>query len=417
LQTDVNDERTDATVPTASDGEGLVVDLDDPRPLISTGYRTIGLEPSHPVDLPQFSVYPDGRVIGVVIGSSSTQYTAYDLQLAPSDFEQLVESAAAVGLEGGRLQPEVPLPDGIAIEDGFDYYFAVRSNGEVTARVVEEPFENVVDGDENVPDRVGYGDFFRALLPLFEDLNEATLESRTPIPLRRWAIVSAPLGRDDERDTDQAWTGPDLNDVEWEPIAGGAVCVIVEDPEWPLDRADEVAPVVIDNRLVSRRPLLPHEQTCNDVSELRNALELDDLTGAGAAADLDVHATDRWTGGVDGPVIFGRFKPGAEGALVSATIQLRNGCLVVESPGTDDAIVRSLIVWKYGTVWVGDQTAVRLRQPLSGERDVLVGEFVELGGGYYDIESVGRFFDDPEALANIADCLGDPTISEIFVNQ
>ena len=396
------------------DRGAVEVDVDDPRPVIATGYRWLSLSFPRSVDLPQFSIYPDGRVIGVELLGVPPLYRAYELELSPSRFQELLELAGAVGLVGGGLQPEVPLPEGIGVVDGGSYYFAVRSNGELTARVVEQPGESWFDGDETVPDRVAYLDFFRALLPLNDDLHRARLENRPQVRLDRGVIVSAPLDVD-QRDSNRAWSGPDLDELDWQPIAGGSVCALIDNDEWPLDRAEQAAPLVIDGRLVSRRPLLPHEQDCDDVSELRLALGLDDPSLPEPVNNPTVHSTPRWTGGVDGPVIFGRSNEVAEEALASGTVQLRNGCLVLEAPGADNIVISSLIVWKYGATWVDVRSAIALGHTRSSE--IELGEFVELGGGFHTIETLVGFVDDPAAILRVGKCLNDPTITGIFVNQ
>ncbi len=71
------------------------------------------------------------------------------------------------------------------------------------------------------------------------------------------------------------WSGPDLDTIDWQRINNGADCAIVNVANWPLGRAErDDHMVVLDQRHITRRPLLPHESTCNDVAPWRTLLGL-----------------------------------------------------------------------------------------------------------------------------------------------
>ena len=390
----------------------LGIDPDDPRPFLTYGYRasTTLFLPS--LDLPELSIFPDGRVIGVSTSPNDGEYVAYDLRLDPAEFDRIVELTADLGLTGGGLQPLVPLPPGVGVEDGTTHLFVTRSDGRLTARDVETL--DSVPGDDEVPGRTAYLELYRALLPLIVEMQDTERARSQSVQLDRWAIVSAPVEFDDVRDSG-AWSGPDLDDVDWQPINGRSLCTIIVDDDWPL----ESSLIVIDHRVVTRRPLLPYEQTCDDVAELRAVLGLDVVGDASPPADVDVHDTPRWTGGVDGPVVFGRSHSNAEEALASGTVRLTgDDCLVLESPsGPDGVVVRSMIVWRYGTTWHPETSTITVADPPNQDRTIAVGDPIELAGGAHSTADLAPFVTDSAAIAQIDECLTDPTIGDVFVNQ
>ncbi len=411
-----SDPSTSATRPSApiESSPAFSVDPDDPRPAITYSYLSFQETFGRPVDLAQFYVYPDGGVIGVTSPEIADPfYSAYELSSA--EFDQLLSFVADVDLTGGGLQPEVPLPDGVDVVDGGNGVFVSRINGQLTARIIEQPSEVAFSEDNTVPDRLEYLEFSRAFLPLSAQLRTAVDEDRDSLPLDRWAIVSAPLGPRGDSDSDAIWTGPDLNLVDWHVINGASLCTIVVDASWPLDPPYAGNSMVIDQRTVTRRPLLPHESTCDDIAEKRSVLELDDPATPGPA-DTDAHQTDRWTGGLDGPVIFGRDSGDAEMALAIGTIGLLEECMVIES-ATQDDVQRSLLVWAYGATWYPGSSSISVEVPQNPNRFIGIGDQVELGGGFHDPDSLSQFVTDTKALDHIEDCLADPSIDDIFVNQ
>ncbi len=395
----------------------IVIDPDDPRPILTMGFWSKGpVQFFRPLDHAQFYVYPSGEVLAFRIdGSPGSTSWAYELELSEDALVDLMTIASDLRLTGGGLQPIVPLPTTYSVTDGGDFFFVSHSDGEFTARVVEQLSEVGRDGDSSVPGRIGYTELLQQFLPLFEQLNDAVDRGGGTVPLDQWAIVSSPLKFEAERDSDAPWTGPDLDQLPWQPIGAESLCTIVEDDDWPLGEADRRHTLVIDGRFITRRPLLPHESTCDDVAELRIVLGLDE-SSTGDVADVDLHDTARWTGGLDGPVILGRSNNDAEEALAQGNLLLENGCLLLESPGGGvGAASRAVIIWRSGTTWREADQTVFLDDP---ERTrVRVGDRVVLGGGGRSVDGLEFFVTDPEALARVTECLELNGLEEIWVNQ
>lgn len=394
----------------------VVLDPDDPEPVVITGFWSNGpVSFRRPLDLGQFYVYPDGRVIGLRPDSSDPTYAAYELEVSRVHVDRLIEQAAEVGLVGGGSQPTIPLPDGLGVEDGGDSFFVARLDGQLTGRVVEQLGADSRAEAALVPGRVGYVDLYDALTPFFEQLNGG----RERLPLDRWAIVSAPAGFEGAERIDDAWSGPDLDEIDWHVINDFSLCAIVTDDDWPLTAADQSSPNIIDGRAVTRRPLLPHENSCGDVAELRRVLDLDGDPGS-EPVGLEAHDTARWTGGVDGPVVYSRVAgvPGDRGEIsVSGTLELVGECIVLDDSVGDAATARSLLVLPYRTEWLPTLSAVALDNGPEPVRRVGLGERLDLDGGFDALEDLGRSVTDPTALDRIRTCLADPTIDDVFVTQ
>jgi hypothetical protein len=249
-----------------------VIDAADGDPLVTFGIRPYGLTDYwRPLDLQQIYLYPDGRVIEVVLDGT------YDDELRPLllrqfdvDDDEVVRVAAlaqTAGLIGGGMQPLLPLPEGAQVEDGAQFMFSAKLDGLQTARAVDQ-LEVSPEWDEGAR-----GDF-AALMRAMRSLIDDTATGDPGIPVRRWVIASAPLRQAETDDEPAAWTGPDLATVEWTKPSGGAWCSIVDVDDWPIARRErEDWKLVIDQRQITRRPLLPHESGCDDVEVWRDLLQ------------------------------------------------------------------------------------------------------------------------------------------------
>jgi hypothetical protein len=248
------------------------VDPRDPRPVLTMGYWDYGpTDYWRPKDLAELYVYPDGTAIRVALdGTYDSEVRALQAELFTLDSDQLAELmnlADAAGLTGGGLQPLVALPAGVQIQDGGAAVFTARQGDVQTARAVDQLF---IDDPYTVGDRVPFGNLLAALAPwCCEPREDMTVE-----PLTRWAIVSRPTAGE-EPDPEQEWTGPNVNDLTWVDIGNDVKCAIVERPQRPLTLNERRLPwLVLDGRIVMRRPLLPHEHDCNDVAAVRQLLDL-----------------------------------------------------------------------------------------------------------------------------------------------
>ena len=248
------------------------VNPDDPRPVLTMGFWTYGpADYWRPKDLADVYIYPDGTVIRVALdGTDNTEARSLHFETLAIDSDQLlglVSLADAAGLTGGGLQPMVPLPDGVQIQDGGAAVFTARHGDEQTARTVDQLS---TDYSYTVGARIPFGHLLAALSPLCcEPRDDMTVQ-----PFTRWAIVSAP-GTGYSPYPEQEWTGPNLDDLAWVDIGDDAKCAIVDRPDWPLTLNERRVPeLVFGDRLITRRPLLPHEHTCDDVAAVRQLLAL-----------------------------------------------------------------------------------------------------------------------------------------------
>ena len=245
---------------------------DDPRPVLTVGFWTYGpAENWRPKDLAEVYVYPDGTVIRVALdGTENTVTRSLQFETFAIDSDQLLgllSLADTAGLTGDGLQPMVPLPAGVQIEDGGATVFTTRHGDEETARAVDQLS---ADNSHAVGDRIPFGHLLAALSPLCCEPRD----DMTVLPFTRWAIVSAP-GVGYAPSSEQDWTGPNLADLAWVDIGDDVKCAIVDHADWPLTHNERRAPVLIlDGRIITRRPLLPREHGCEDVAVVRQLLGL-----------------------------------------------------------------------------------------------------------------------------------------------
>lgn len=261
------------TAATAADSTVVLPDIDraDDEPLVTFGIRPYGLTDYwRPLDLQQIYLYPDGRVLEVVLEG------AYEDELRPLLFRQfdvdddevvrVAALAQVAGLTGGGMQPLLPLPEGAQVQDGAQFVFTAKLDGVQTARAVDQ-LEVSPEWDEGAR-----GDF-AALMRAMRSLIDDTASVDADISVMRWVIASAPLRQAEADDEPTAWTGPDLATIEWTKPADGAWCSIVDVDDWPIARSErEDWRLVIDQRQITRRPLLPHESGCDDIAGWRDLL-------------------------------------------------------------------------------------------------------------------------------------------------
>jgi hypothetical protein len=118
-------------------------------------------------------------------------------------------------------------------------------------------------------------------------------------------------------------------------------------------------------------------------------------------------------GGVDGPVVFGRGpKEIGESALLVGTLRLGGNCLFVETAVGDGSTTEStLVVWRHGTTW--DEASMAVVAP-SGDR-LVVGDTVELGGGYHPLGTADRDVDNLDGVNRLRDCSKQLGAHSMFV--
>lgn len=261
------------TVATAAETTTVlpVIDAADGDPLVTFGIRPYGLTDYwRPLDLQQIYLYPDGRVIEVVLdGTYDDELRPLVLRQFDVDDDEVVRVAAlaqTAGLIGGGTQSMLPLPEGAQVQDGAQFVFSAKLDGVQTVRAVDQ-LEVSPEWDEGAR-----GDF-AALMRAMRSLIDDTTSGDPGTPVKRWVIASAPLRQAEADDEPAAWTGPDLATVDWTKPAGGAWCSIVDVDDWPIARREsEDWKLVIGQRQITRRPLLPHESGCDEVEVWRDLL-------------------------------------------------------------------------------------------------------------------------------------------------
>lgn len=247
------------------------LDPTDPRPVLTLGFWAYGpVEYWRSQDLADIYLYPDGRVIRVTLdGVSDTRALQFHaLTIDQTDLERLMSLADAAGLTGGGLQPMVSLPENVQVEDGGAAMFTSRDGNVVTARAVDQLS---TDGAFAVGVRIAFSNLLAALAPwCCQPRDDLTVE-----PFTRWAIVSSG-GASLVPYPEQEWTGPDSSTLAWVDVGRDVRCAVIDRADWPLTLSERRVPhLIFDGRLVTRRPLLPHELGCDDVAAFRRLLGLD----------------------------------------------------------------------------------------------------------------------------------------------
>jgi hypothetical protein len=92
------------------------------------------------------------------------------------------------------------------------------------------------------------------------------------VPIERWAIESAsPL--DDLSTVPWPWPDIDPAGLDWQISDSGIRCAVIEDDDWPYPESEAYDFQALTSGIF-RRPLLPHETTCDDVFSWRTALDM-----------------------------------------------------------------------------------------------------------------------------------------------
>jgi hypothetical protein len=250
------------------------IDRSDPRPVLAFGYWNYA-HPDYyqPKDLQTVYVYPDGTVIRVMLDGNGTndrsRLVSETFTIAESRVDALLALADEARLNGGGMQPFLPLPEGRQVQDGGSAVFLERNNDVETARVIDQ-----LSQEEDEPpggERVSFARLFSAVAAL---LCCETYPDLVRAEFNRWAIVSAPaLGN--QPYPEQTWSGPDLASLSWVDIGNDSKCVVIDRQSWTLPLSERREPqIIIDDRIITRRPLLPHETDCTAVARTRQLLDL-----------------------------------------------------------------------------------------------------------------------------------------------
>jgi hypothetical protein len=148
-------------------------------------------------------------------------------------------------------------------------------------------------------------------------------------------------------------------------------------------------------------------------SESNQAIPTSDETD-GSSHD-EPGSDGRDTGGVDGPVVFGREIDFAMEALMVGRVELVEDCLVVHALNADGKTESvTVVVWPYGTSWNEAEAAVEL--PNGGE--VRIGDRIGAGGGgARPDQGLEMFVIDPDALDRIKYCLETTSTDTVYLIQ
>ncbi len=260
-----------ATIVAASAGP-VSLDSSDPRPLVTTSNWPYGeAEWWQPKDLHDVYVYPDGTVLRIRLGDDPDAPSRVLLGEKFSVDEEAILGFLAlvseVELTGGAMLPFISLPDGVQVQDGGRTVFTARDGDEVTARVVDQL--GAVSDADTTPLRAPFQRLSLELRGLEAD-GEAEI-----VEFDQWVVVSVPAPKGAVDDPADVWTGDPLDGLDWTAIGDDSRCAIVQRSSWPIGQAEQRDfQLVIDQRVITRRPLLPHEDSCVDVADWRRALEL-----------------------------------------------------------------------------------------------------------------------------------------------
>ncbi|MDP2293699.1 MAG: hypothetical protein Q8M22_21165 [Actinomycetota bacterium] len=211
-----------------------------------------------PRDLHRVVLYPDGTLIRIEI-PTSTRLAMFTTSLPPEIVAALLELADRAGLGDGVALPAEPSPHEV-VDGGWT--IVTRRSDRGIGQVIADQL-----GTEGIPAASERRTALAELLQLIPMRDESWLE----VPIERWAIQSGPPLREL---TSTAWPWPDLDpdNLVWTVDDAGLRCAIVTDPDWPFT-ANE-GPSQEPTTLLYRRPLLPHEVTCDVVLAWRDALAL-----------------------------------------------------------------------------------------------------------------------------------------------
>jgi hypothetical protein len=133
------------------------------------------------------------------------------------------------------------------------------------------------------------------------------------------------------------------------------------------------------------------------VRDLRNFVSSIDVVNADSAPSLLDSA-----GGIEGPLMYWRERPEgereSETALIEGVLVQEGDCLFV---GEGDS--RSVVLWEYGTRWLGDQLAVLLPDGTT----IPVGSRIQgSGGGYHAVDQLSFFTSSDAVSARAEQCAG-----------
>jgi len=212
-----------------------------------------------PLDLHRIVLYPDGTLIRIEV-PTRTRLAMFATSLPPETVVALLALADRAGLGDGVALPAEPSPDEI-VDGGWT--IVTRRSDQGIGQVIADQL-----GTEGIPSASERRTALAELLQLLPRRDGSWRE----IPIERWAIQSGPPLRDL---ASTAWPWPELDPdtLTWTIDDAGRRCAIVTDPDWPY--GDEGPSSSQEPRTVLyRRPLLPHEVTCDVVLAWGDALAL-----------------------------------------------------------------------------------------------------------------------------------------------
>jgi hypothetical protein len=245
------------------------LDPADPHPWLTMRFWPYSIADYwQPSDLPNMAVYPDGTVLRLRLeptgSGGDVRLVAERFPIPRSTADALYRQVVEADLTGGGVQPMVQIPRPGSVADGGRTAFTSTLDGVTTTRVLDQGGL----GGEGDAVRERFEELQSALTPFLQ----ASPTDLAEVPITSWAILAEPVG--DQRPYDgQVWTGPDLDTLAWTPI-DGIDCAIVKRVDWPLPIGERQVPsLVVDGRIVTRRPLLPGTTSCAEVVATALALE------------------------------------------------------------------------------------------------------------------------------------------------
>lgn len=247
----------------------VAIDPAEERPLITLGSFPWAIPVINwPIDAHVIVLYADGRVIWLREPPDSTgEVWAEQGRLTLQQVEALAELAAEAGLDEPGVQPSEPLPESMvgAIMDGGYSMLTFRTASGVGVAAVDQP-----GSSDGAADATGRRLQLEELSSaVWRSVRPASVETE-PLPLTRWAVQSAGPMRtlDAER---WPWDDLDPGSLDWSFNEFGVRCAILDRDSWPYD-VDERGDWDARVSGIYRRPLMPHEQGCDDVFAWREEL-------------------------------------------------------------------------------------------------------------------------------------------------
>ena len=255
-----------STPPTAPSSVDAPANLDtsDPRPLVSIAFLPYAIAPWYPpISWRDLVLYPDGTIIQFRYETTDDAdapvvVTARSAHIDQARVLTVYTALSNSGVAGGDTKV-VPKPEDVTVADGGATLIAARTGESWTLRAIDQPTAGLDTGD-----RARLIDAADSVFAAAPADGSAAWEA---LPVERWAVLTRPALSGGPDSEPSSWTGPPLESLHWTVGNNDIDCAIVTDADWPIGQDERLnaAGIRVAGRIVTRRPLLPHEAECADV--------------------------------------------------------------------------------------------------------------------------------------------------------